>query len=63
VKIENLKIKKIHGRIKILGRPKKQHGTSSGSKLLADSKNMHVLKVWRSNLAAMSKIWEIFKFL
>jgi hypothetical protein len=47
VKIENFE-KKIHGRFKILGWSKKQHGTFSGSKLLADSKNVHVLYVWWS---------------
>jgi hypothetical protein len=49
VKIENFE-KKIHGRFKILGWSKKQHGTFSGSKLLADFKNVHVLYVWRSHL-------------
>jgi hypothetical protein len=39
MKIENFE-KKIHGTVKILG----------WSKLLADSKNEHVLYVWRSNL-------------
>jgi hypothetical protein len=39
VKIEN---KKNHGRVKILGWSKKQHGTFSSDKLLADSKNVHV---------------------
>jgi hypothetical protein len=41
VKIENYE-KKNHSRVKILGWYKKQHGTFSGSKLLADSKNVHV---------------------
>jgi hypothetical protein len=36
VKIENFE-KEIHGRAKILGWSKNQHGTFSGSKLLADS--------------------------
>jgi hypothetical protein len=45
VKIENFE-KKIHGRVTILGWYRKQHGTLSGSKLLADSKNVHVLYVW-----------------
>jgi hypothetical protein len=45
VKIENFEIK-------ISGWPKKQHGSFSGRKLLADSKNVHVLYVWRSNLPA-----------
>jgi hypothetical protein len=49
VKIENFE-KKIHGRVKILGCSKRQHGTFSGRKLLADSKNVHVLYVWMSNL-------------
>jgi hypothetical protein len=49
VKIENFE-KKIHGRVKILGWSKKQHGTISGSILLADSKNVHVLNIWRSHL-------------
>jgi hypothetical protein len=51
VKIEIFE-RKNHGRIKILGWSKKQHGTFSSSKLLADSKNMHVLYVWRSFLTA-----------
>jgi hypothetical protein len=33
--------KKIHGRVRILGWSKKQHGTFSSSNLVADSKNMH----------------------
>jgi hypothetical protein len=41
VKIENFE-KKIHARVKILGWSKKQHGTFSSSKLLVDSKNMHM---------------------
>jgi hypothetical protein len=41
MKIEKYK-KKIHG-VKILGWSKKQHDTFSGRKLLADSKNVHVL--------------------
>jgi hypothetical protein len=45
-KLEN----KIHGRVNILGWSKRQHGTFSSSKLLADFKNVHVLYVWRSNL-------------
>jgi hypothetical protein len=49
VKIENFE-KKNHGTVKILGWPKKQHGTFSGGKLLADSKNMHILYVWCSLL-------------
>jgi hypothetical protein len=44
VKIENFE-KNIHGRVKILGWSRKQLGTFSGGKLLADSKNVHV---WRS---------------
>jgi hypothetical protein len=36
---------KIHGRVKILGWSKKQHGTFSGSKLVADSKNVDVLEI------------------
>jgi hypothetical protein len=48
-------LKKIHGRVKILGWSKKQHGTFSGSKLLADSKNVHVLYIWRSNLTGKFK--------
>jgi hypothetical protein len=54
VKIEKFE-KKNHGKVKILGWPKEQHGISSGSKLFADSKNVHVLYVWRSNLTAQSK--------
>jgi hypothetical protein len=42
VKIENFE-KKNHVIVKILGWSKKQHGTFSGSKLLVDSKNVHVL--------------------
>jgi hypothetical protein len=42
VNIENFE-KKIHGRVKILGWSKKQPDTFSSSKLLADSKNVHVL--------------------
>jgi hypothetical protein len=49
VKIENFE-KKIHVGVKILGWSKKQDNTFSGSKLLADSKNVHVLHVWRLNL-------------
>jgi hypothetical protein len=45
VKIENFE-KKIHGRVKILGWTKKQYGTYSGEKLLADSNNVYVLYVW-----------------
>jgi hypothetical protein len=52
VKIENFE-KKIHGRVKILGWSKKQHGTFCGSKLLADSKNVQVLYVSRSNIQNM----------
>jgi hypothetical protein len=44
VKIENFE-KKIHGTVKILGWSKKQHGTFSSSKLVADSKNVHILYV------------------
>jgi hypothetical protein len=65
VKIENFE-KKIHGTVKILGSSKKQHGTFSSSKLLADSKNVHVLYVWRSNLTVKLKkvkICEILNFL
>jgi hypothetical protein len=47
VKIENFE-KKIHGTVKILVSSKKQYGTFFSSKLLADSKNVHVLYVWRS---------------
>jgi hypothetical protein len=54
VKVEKLK-KKIHGRVKILGWSKKQLGTFSSSKLLADSKNVHVLYVWMSNLTVKLK--------
>jgi hypothetical protein len=39
VKIENFE-KKIHGKVKILGWSKKQHGTFSGSKLLDDYKKV-----------------------
>jgi hypothetical protein len=49
VKIENFE-KKILDRVKILGWSKKQHGTFSCSKFLADTKNVHVLYVWMSNL-------------
>jgi hypothetical protein len=38
VNIENFE-KKIHDTVKILGSSKKQHGTFSSSKLLADSKS------------------------
>jgi hypothetical protein len=54
VKISNFE-KKIHGRVKNLGWCKKQHGSFSGGKLLADSKNVHVLYVWRSNLTVKLK--------
>jgi hypothetical protein len=54
VKIENFE-KKIHGTVKILGWSKKQHGTFSSSSLLADSKNVHVLYGWRSNLTVKLK--------
>jgi hypothetical protein len=54
VKIENFE-KKIHGRVKILGWSKKQHGTFSSSKLLADSKNVHDLYVCGSNLTVKLK--------
>jgi hypothetical protein len=47
VKIENFE-KKIQGTVKILGSYKNQHDTFSGSKLLADSKNVHALYVWWS---------------
>jgi hypothetical protein len=47
VKIENFE-KKIHSTVKILGWSKKQHGAFSSSKLLTDSKNMHVLYFWRA---------------
>jgi hypothetical protein len=47
--------KKIHGRRKISSWSKKQHGTFSGSKLLADSKNVHVLYVGMSNLTVKLK--------
>jgi hypothetical protein len=40
VKNENFE-KKIYGRVKILSWSKKQHGTFSGGKLLADSKNVY----------------------
>jgi hypothetical protein len=53
-RIENFE-KKIHGRVKILGWSKKQHGTFSGGKLIADSKNVHVLHVWRSHLTVKLK--------
>jgi hypothetical protein len=49
MKIENFE-KQIHGRVKILGWSKKQRATYSGGKLLADSKNLHVLYVCNSNL-------------
>jgi hypothetical protein len=42
VKIENF-VKNTRGREKIIGWSKKQHSTFSVSKLLADSKNVHVL--------------------
>jgi hypothetical protein len=64
VKITNFE-KKNHGRVKILGLSKKQHGTFLKKKLLADSKNVHVLYVWRSNLTVNLKkgknLWN-FKF-
>jgi hypothetical protein len=48
VKNENFEKKiKNHGRVKILGWSKKQHGTFCGGKLLADSKNVHYLYVLR----------------
>jgi hypothetical protein len=47
VKIENF-VKKNYGRFKIKGWSKKQQGTFSGGKLLADSKNVYVLYAWRS---------------
>jgi hypothetical protein len=40
--------KKIHGRVKIWGWSKKQDGTFTGSKLVVDSKNVHILYVWWS---------------
>jgi hypothetical protein len=42
VKIEKFENKN-HGGVKILGWSKKQHGTFFGSKVLADSRNVHVL--------------------
>jgi hypothetical protein len=54
VKVENVE-KKIHRRVKILGWYKQQHCTFSGGKLLADSKNVHGLYVWRSNVTVESK--------
>jgi hypothetical protein len=62
VKIENFE-KKIHGRVKILGWYKKQHGTYSGRKLLADSKNVHVLYVWWSPSTARLHLRKFHKFL
>jgi hypothetical protein len=50
-----LKIENFHNRVKILGWPTKGYGTFSGSKLLADSKNVHGLYAWRSTLTARSK--------
>jgi hypothetical protein len=60
-----LKIENFHSRVKILGWPTKWYGTFSGSKLLADSKNVYDLYAWRSTLTTRSikvKIHEIFKF-
>jgi hypothetical protein len=54
LKIENFE-KKNHGSVKILGWSIKQHDTFSGGKLLADSKNVHVLYVWRSDLTVKLK--------
>jgi hypothetical protein len=54
VKIKNFE-KKNHGTVKTLGWSKKQHSTFPSSKLLADSKNKHVLYVWRSNLTVKLK--------
>jgi hypothetical protein len=54
VKIESFE-KKIHCSFKILGWSKKQHGTFSGGKLLVNSKNVHFLYVWRSNLTVNLK--------
>jgi hypothetical protein len=59
-KIENFD-KKIHGRVKILGWSKKQHGTFSGRKLRAESKNVHFLYFWRTNLTVRSKKGKKFK--
>jgi hypothetical protein len=64
VKIKKFE-KKIHGRVKILGWSKKQYGTFLGSKLLANSKNVHFLYVWRSNLTKKgTNLWyfQIFNF-
>jgi hypothetical protein len=56
-------LKKIHGRVQILGWSRKQHGTFSGSQLLADSKNVHVLYVWRSHLTVKLKKVKICEIL
>jgi hypothetical protein len=56
-----LKIKKFHSRVKILCWPTKWYGTFSGSKLLADSKNVHVLYAWRSTLTLRQKRWKILE--
>jgi hypothetical protein len=50
-----VKIENFHSRVKILGWPIKCNGTFFGSKLLADSKNVHGLHGWRSNLTTRSK--------
>jgi hypothetical protein len=47
-----LMIENFHGRVKILGWPWKRYGTFSGSKLLAEFKNVHGLYAWSSILAA-----------
>jgi hypothetical protein len=60
------KIENFHSRVKILGWPTKCYGTFSGSKLLADSKNVHVIYAWRSTLTTRSKkvknLWNFQNF-
>jgi hypothetical protein len=53
--VSALKIENFHSRDKILGRPTKGYGTFFGSKLHADSKNVHGLYASRSTLTATSK--------
>jgi hypothetical protein len=65
MKIENFEKKTNHGRVKILGWSKKQNGTFFDGKLIAGSKNVHILYVWRPNLTAKSKkcknLWFFFE--
>jgi hypothetical protein len=54
VKIENFE-KNIHGRAKFLGWFKKQHGR----KLLADSKNVHILYVYKTMFGLLECNWGV----